>query len=161
MGIKLRLIQKEDYPLTLAWRSNKAVYDGRYQQFQNQKPLTWEEHIKWNESRNADWRSFIAIYEGRPVGVVTISQLDHWCPEIGLYLGEISLWGKGIGTEMLRRGIMWIQEYSLSQKYIVGCHTTILDSNSRAIRVFKKCGFKRIAVAREGESWYQRMLGKK
>jgi len=152
-------MRKEDYSLTLAWRSNNEIYEGFYQQSLAHKGLVWEDHVKWNESRNADWRRFIVIYDNRPVGVVTMSDLDHWCPEVGLYIGEVSLWGKGIGTKMLQKALEWIKEYSLSHAYIVGCRTTILNANIAAVKVFIKCGFKRTADARKGESWYQCMFG--
>ena len=155
MEIKLRLVRKEDYSLTMAWRSNPDLYQGFYQQ---DAPLTWEGHIAWHNSRNKDWRNFLAIYDGRPVGVVTVGQLDHWEPEVGVYVGETTLWGKGIGTRMMLKGIEWMQEYSLSHKHIQSVHTTILDSNLASIKMFEKCGFKRVGVAREGESWYVRPL---
>jgi len=158
MNVRLRLIRKEDYPLILAWRSNNLVYDGLYRQSLAQKPITWEEHLEWLKSRNADWRTFIAIYENRPVGVVTIGQLDHWSPEIGLYLGEITLWGKGIGTKMVQMGLAWLKDYSLSHPHIVACRTTILDDNIASKRVFEKCGFKCAGRARHKESWYVKML---
>ncbi|KKM13602.1 hypothetical protein LCGC14_1714650 [marine sediment metagenome] len=155
MDIKLRLVRKEDYPLTMAWRSNPDLYQGFYRQ---DAPLTWEDHIAWHNSRNKDWRNFLAIYDGRTVGVVTIGQLDHWEPEVGIYVGEATLWGKGIGTKMMQKGIEWIQEYSLSHNHIQSVHTTILDSNLASIKLFEKCGFKRVSVARESESWYVRPL---
>ena len=93
MNIRLRLIQKEDYPLTLAWRSNPEIFRGFYQQSQSQKAVVWDEHVQWYESRNVDWRNFIVVFEDRPAGVVTIGQLDNWEPEIGVYIGELGLWG--------------------------------------------------------------------
>ena len=49
-------VREEDYPLTMAWRSNPEIYKGFYQQ---SRPLKWEEHIAWYASRNKDWRNFI------------------------------------------------------------------------------------------------------
>ena len=106
MMILLRDANKSDLPLIMAWRSNPLIYQGFYQQTE---PLRWEEHLAWWESRNKDWREFIIVLvedtEMRDVGVVTIGQLDHWSPEAGVLLGEVSLWGKGIGTQAVRGGI--------------------------------------------------------
>lgn len=88
-----------------------------------------------------------------PIGVVTVGQLDHYEPEIGYYIGEVSLWGKGYGREAVRLGLEYIKEYGRGY-----CHTTILDSNQRSVKLIKSLGFKRLGKAREGESWYQKKL---
>ncbi len=145
MDVRLRLLQREEYPLTMAWRSNPDIYKGFYQQ---ERPLTWEEHLEWHNSRNRDWRNFVIMYEDRPVGIVTISQLDHWEPEIGFYIGETSLWGKGVGKEAVRLGLDYIKEQGK-----VCCHTTVLDNNERSMRLMKSLGFEVTGKAREGETW--------
>lgn len=152
--IFLRLANESDLPLMMAWRSNPLVYEGFYQQ---DKSLVWQEHLLWWHTRNRDWRTFIImLQEGdglRPIGVVTIGQLDHWSPEIGFYVGEVSLWTRGIGREAVRLGLEYIKAY--------GCeyaHTTILDSNERSIRLMRSLGFEVFGTARPGESWYQKKL---
>jgi len=131
----------------LAWRSNPDIYQGFVTQ---NSPLFWEEHIAWWQSRPETWRSFIILYEGRPVGVVTIGQLEHWSPEIGYYIGEVSLWGKGLGKEAVSLALQWLKEHG--KHY---AHTTILDNNKRSIKLVKSLGFKWLGKARDGESWYQ------
>lgn len=151
----LREANITDLPLMMAWRSNPLIYQGFYQQ---SSPLVWEEHLSWFQSRNPDWRTFIIIYEHRAVGVVTIGQLDHWSPELGYYLGEISLWGKGLGTEAVGLGIKWIKEYAKTHRHITGLHTTILDDNIGSIKLIKKLGFVKGMKAREGETYWAREL---
>lgn len=153
--VSLRLMTKEDLPLTLAWRSNKVVYDGFYTQGRTQKPMTWEEHKKWNESRMLSdfWRMFIIVYDDRPVGVVSISMLEHWTAEIGLYIGEVTLWDKGIGKEVLKLALEYIKGYG--KEY---CHTTIPKNNERALRLFRSLGFAYMAEAREEEVWVTKKL---
>ena len=157
--IFLRDANESDLPLILAWRSQEKVYQGFYQQ---KAPLEWEEHKNWWASRNSGWKEFIIVLvedtEMRDVGVVTIGQLDHWSPELGVMIGEVSLWNKGLGTEIIKITLEWLQEYAMSHHHITACHTTILDNNIASIKLFKKCGFERLGVAREGESWYQKQL---
>lgn len=147
MDIYLRPTIESDYLLTMAWRSNPDLYQGFYQQG---KPLKWEEHIAWYLSRNKDWRNFIIMFDDRPVGVVTIGQLDHWSPEIGYYIGETTLWGKGIGKEAVRLALEYIK--GCGKDY---CHTTILKTNQRSIRLVKSLGFEYMAEARKGELWFR------
>lgn len=158
MDIKLRLWRTEDLPLTLAWRSNPLVHKGFFQQSQSRDAVTWEEHVAWNESRNSDWRSFIVLYESRPIGVVTIGQLDNWEPEIGVYIGELALWGKGVGKESVKLGIEWIRDYTKTHKYVMAIRATIFDNNERSIKLFTSLGFVRVADARLRESLYRKWL---
>ncbi len=131
----------------MAWRSNPLVYAGFYSQ---KAPLTWDEHDSWWRSRNEDWREYIIDLADRPVGIVTVGNMDHWAPEVGWAIGEVSLWGKGVGKEAVK--------YALSELVEAGyqyARTTILDNNGRSIRLAKSLGFHKVGSARKGESWYQ------
>lgn len=134
----------------LAFRNSPLVYQGFYRQ---REPLVWEEHCAWFRSRNSDWRTFIVLYGDRPVGIVTIGQLDHWSPEIGYHIGEVSLWGKGVGKEAVRLGCKYIKNYG--REY---CHTTVLKDNLRSVKLLKSLGFEYMAQARLGEIWMTRKL---
>ena len=154
--VKLRLAQDGDLELMMAWRSNPLVYQGMYSQ---KKPLEWNEHISWFHSRNKDWRTFIILLgekdsivtdlNPRRIGVVTVGQLDHWSPEVGYYIGETSLWGKGYGKEAVRQGLKYIMDYGRT-----AAHTTIKDDNEASIRLIESLGFTCRGPARLDESWY-------
>lgn len=150
----LRRAVEEDLHLIFKWRNQKQVYEGFYTQTQ---PLSWQEHVEWWHSRNKDWREFIICLKEktdiREIGVVTVGQLDHWSPEIGYFIGEISLWGKGYGTKAIRQVLSWLK--NIGKEYV---HTTALDKNERSLKLLKKLGFYCLGPARQGESWYQRRL---
>ena len=152
--ITLRPMTEKDLPLTLAWRSIPKVYAGLYTQSHENRPLKWEEHQRWFKTRDT-WQLFIIMYDGwdsdsnRPVGWLNIGQLDHWRPEIGIGIGEVGLWGKGIAKQALNLALDWLKdgEYNYT-------HTTILDNNTASIKLFESVGYKKIGPARPGESWY-------
>lgn len=155
LNMYLKEASVSDYPLIMAWRSNPKIYQGFYSQ---KSPLVWEGHLKWFLSRNQDWRTFLIIYEDRPIGVVNIGQLDHWSPEIGYFIGEVSLWGRGLGTMAVKLGIEWLQNYAKSHLHITCIHTTIKDDNIASIKLIKRLGFGRGMGARKGEHYWQREL---
>lgn len=146
--IKLREARHEDLPLMMAWRN--LTYEGFYTQ---NAPLTWEEHVNWFVNRPSSWRCFIILYEERPVGVVTIGQLEYWTPEIGYYIGEITLWGKGIGKESVKLAMEYLK--SQGKEY---CHTTVKEDNLRSLNLLKSLGFAIMGEARDGELWLHRKL---
>lgn len=152
--ILLREATNSDMALVMAWRSNPLVYQGFYSQ---KKPLEWEEHKSWWLSRNRDWKEFIVVLaeDGcmRDIGVVTIGQLDHWSPEVGYFIGEVSLWGKGYGKESVRLSLEWLKAHG--KMY---CHTTVLVKNTRSLSLLRSLGFEYLDKAREGEVWLQKQL---
>jgi len=154
MKVLIRDAHRGDLPLMMSWRSNPLLYLGFYSQ---QNPLTWEEHTDWFSHRNKDWRTFIVLVQVdtslREVGVVTIGQLDSWSPEIGYYIGELSLWGKGVGKKAVELAMDWLR--ARDYKYV---HTTVLKDNTRSIGLLKACGFKYACEARKGEERWEREL---
>ena len=153
LKVSLREATKEDLELLFNWRNQPEVWQGFYTQSKENRALTWTEHWAWWLSRNKDWRTFIIEYEGKPVGVVTIGQLDYWEPETGIYIGEVSLWGKGIAKRALELAIDYIKNYG--RKYT---RTSILDKNERSKKLYESLGFKRIGEARPGESLYRKQI---
>ncbi len=138
-----------DMALVLSWRNNPLVWEGTYTQ---KKPISLEEHEKWWQSR-LDHISFMVhsygIEECKDVGVVHISPLQYWSPEIGLIIGEVSLWNQGIGTQAFKLACDWLRD-----KGYKWTSTTVPDTNLSMIKVLYKLNFKKTCQARKGESRY-------
>ena len=152
--IILRDISDSDLPLIMAWRSNPLIYQGFYTQ---KSPLVWHEHLSWWKSRPSSWKQFIITLiqdtHVRDIGVVSIGQMEYWEAEIGIYIGEVTLWGKGYGKQAVKLALDYLREHGF--KYT---RTTILDNNERSQRLFQSLGYKRIGEARIGESLYRKEL---
>lgn len=156
MKVLLREATDNDLELILAWRNLPLIYEGFYQQVEL---LTWEEHYKWWHSRH-NWKQFvIQVNNGittRDVGCVTLSQLDHWEPEIGYFLSEVTLWGMGITTKAVSLALDWLKENGY--QYV---STTILDRNIASQQIVKKLNFQKTSPARKGESCWKLKLSNK
>ena len=154
MLVLLREATDNDLELIMAWRSNPIVFKGAYTQ---NKPLTWEEHHIWWRTRGPWWKFFIIqINDGistRDAGIVNFGQLDNWNPEFNYYLGEVSLWGQGVGEKALSLAIDWLKE-----KGYCRLHTTVVDGNEPSEKVLEKLGFVKIRPARKGESYWELYL---
>jgi RimJ/RimL family protein N-acetyltransferase len=147
----LRPAIDEDNLLLFMWRNDPEISKNFYSQ-QDARQITPIEHLKWWKSRNTDWRTYIIVHNGKSVGVLTFGQLDSWRSDIGIYIGDKSLWGCGIGKDALTKGLAIL---AITHKY---AGATILDKNERSKRLFMACGFERIGIARDGESQYQKKL---
>ncbi len=139
-----------DAVLVLAWRNSPLIWRGLYTQNRENRPLTWEEHWKWWKSRTT-WKIFIIqVNDGettRDVGYLNIAQLDHWKPEFGISVGEVTLWRKGVAKQALILGIEWLKSHGYKR-----VHTSILNSNEHSLKLFTSLGFKIIGEARESET---------
>lgn len=140
MRILLRNMTGTDLALVKAWRSHPDIFKNYFMQ---QAPLTWEEHLAWWHSRNENERDFIivAIEEthSRDIGVVNITQLDNDIPEISFTVGEISLWGKGIGKKAVELLCQWLKDKNYKR-----VQAKAVSNNFRSINLLKSLGFQPI-----------------
>ena len=157
MQVLLRKALESDLRLILSWRNNPEVYRGFYTQGYLKKGLlTWGEHLSWWHSR-LSWKIWMVQVSDsrnlRDVGVVSMAQLDCWRPQIGIYIGEVTLWGQGIGRKALTLALDWLKMWQYYQVW-----TTILKDNTRAVAMFESAGFYRVGEGREGEWEYRKKL---
>jgi len=151
--VRLRMMFGIDIELLMAWRSNKLVYDGFYTQKQ---PLVWAEHIDTQIRRNpCSWRQWIIEYVTddytvRPVGWLGISCLDNWYPDIGILIGETTLWGKGIGKQALNLALDWLRDNKYQK-----ARASVKEDNTRSQKLFESVGFHKVGEARIGELAYE------
>ena len=151
--IYLREATENDMALVLNWRNNPLVWASTYTQ---KEPISWQNHKIWWQSRQDHKMLMVVLVEdnfARDVGFLSISPLQYWSPEIGIIIGEVSLWNKGIGTEAFSLACEWLKERNYKWT-----STTVLDTNLRMIAILRTLGFKRICGAREGESRYAKEI---
>lgn len=147
-AIRLEEAKSDDLELIMAWRSNPEIY--RYFYIQN-SPLTWDEHIKFWKSREnrIDW---MILYkqnkEWRKVGSVNAKNLSGKTPEVGVFIGETTLWGKGLGKKAVSLVLDW-----LSEKGYKGAEARVSVENVGSQKLFEGCNFLRDKVISDGKEW--------
>lgn len=140
----LRPLTEEDLPLLLAWAQNPQIW--KYMPTSRKgEQLTWEKHYQWwrqRKNRN-DW---LVFYENRPVGVVH-ADFGREPVEVGIYIAEIELWGRGIAKEALSQALRLIGRHRVQ--------AVIHPRNKRSLALFASLGFKKIGKARTGQDLYE------
>ena len=92
--------------------------------------LTWEEHLEWWQTRT-NRRDFLIFYDGvRTVGTVHYT----FSGEVGILIGEKTLWNKGIGTAALTKLLAMLP---LQRSMWAAIHSENIASK----RAFTKAGF--------------------
>jgi RimJ/RimL family protein N-acetyltransferase len=103
-------------------------------------------------ARNDPAHASFVIYDRatmRPIGTIGLPNINHAhrTAELGVGIGEKDCWGKGYGTEATRL----ILDYAFT---VLGLHNVMLrvfSYNERAIRAYKKVGFKEIGRRRQAQ----------
>ena len=147
--VSLRPTEEADLPLLLAWRHNPQVM--RYFVDGGE---TWEEHWRWWQSKPC---SFIIRYRSRPVGEVHYT-LDA-LPEVGIYIGETALWGKGIGREAMALLLQELRASTWRHTPYEVVVASVHPDNKPSIRMFRALGFNFERVKDDGYLLFRKHLG--
>lgn len=115
----------------------------------NPQPKGLTDIERWFESVlvSANQRMFtIKMLDGEYIGNVEISDIDWRVGrgEIGLLIGDKRYWDKGVGRE----AITLMARFGFEELRLHRIEARVLTHNTRAQRVFERCGFQREGVLR-------------
>ena len=107
--VSLWHLEEQDLELVLAWRNDPEVMKWLPSA---QRPLLWQDHLDWFRRYHSglvwqyDWTIQLEtgslVRRRRRVG--TVHYVNH-TSEIGLLVGEKTLWGQGIGRIALEKAL--------------------------------------------------------
>lgn len=145
--VYLKYITHEDTENIIRWRNKDNVRKN----FLDQRPFTVESHTAWLENVVYTGRAaqFI-IYEKEgdfPVGSVFLRDIDYQNKkaEFGIFIGEDSARGKGIGTEAAKS----IVKYGFTELKLHKIFLRVLADNKGAIKSYGKAGFVQEAYLKD------------
>ena len=147
VGIYLRLMTMEDTDNIVAWRNS----DGVRKNFIYQELFTRESHENWIRTKvNTGQVVQMIICDlatDTPLGSVYIRDIDrqHNKAEYGIFIGEASARGRGIGTAAAKLMLRYcFEEEGLHRIYL-----RALSGNDQAVRSYEKAGFVKEAVLKD------------
>jgi RimJ/RimL family protein N-acetyltransferase len=133
----LRPIVPEDLPNYVQWLADPDVlrYFGTY------LPINLAQEEAWYRHQNEDPTAinFAITYEGRHIGGTGFQHLNHRerNAEVGLFIGEKSLWDQGLGQDTL----VTMVRYGFEQLNLHRIYLRVFAENERGIRAYEKVGF--------------------
>lgn len=145
--VYLRPMTAEDTDNIIKWRNSDAVRKN----FIYQKPFTRESHEQWIETMVNTGRvvqMIICLKDGDlPVGSVYIRDIDpvHHKGEYGIFIGEASARGRGVGTAAAEQMIC----YAFEKLHLHRLFLRVFADNARAIASYEKAGFEREAYLKD------------
>ena len=137
----LRLATADDAEMIVNWRNLDEVMKYSI----NREAFTVEGHLNWmkNHIDTGDTVQFIICLEdgGRPIGSTYLKDIDRTrkSAEYGVFIGDASVRGCGIGTEVLNLTV----EYAFSQLDLDEVTAEVLEYNDISLRHFLHNGFQK------------------
>lgn len=100
--------------------------------------ITKEQQHNWFETlpQRADYCIWGVLFDGKPIGVTGIKNIQGTTGEYWGYIGDKNSWGRGIGKEMIELVIEAAKSMHLKELTL-----KVLKTNERAIRLYSKVGF--------------------
>lgn len=146
-GIYLRLMTYDDTDNIVRWRNSDEVRKN----FICQELFTKESHENWIRTRVETGQAVQMVICGlatdTPLGSVYIRDIDrhHNKAEYGIFIGEASARGRGIGTAAAKLML----RYCFETERLHRIYLRALAGNEQAIRSYEKAGFQREGYLKE------------
>ena len=146
-AVYLRPMTYDDTENIVRWRNSDAVR----QNFIYQALFTKESHENWIKTKVETGQvvqMIICLKESdQPVGSVYLRDIDphHKKAEYGIFIGEESARGKGVGTAAAKLML----EYGFEELGLHKIFLRVYAENLQAIRSYEKAGFVREAYLKE------------
>ncbi len=150
---ELKPLGTADEAMVLAWRNNPEIARFMY----TDHIIPPDEHRSWLNAALTDrsQRHWIIHYDGSPVGLVSVTNIDAWhsSAKWAFYLASPNVRGKGVGSvvEFLTLEFVF-EELGLRR---LSCE--VLAFNQQVIAMHESFGFRREGqlrnAIRKGEGW--------
>lgn len=148
MNIQLRELSKSDLSEINKWRNDHGVTDllgNNFLYIANEVDEKWYENYLQNREQNK--RLAIVDLDSNIIGTIQLTGIHavNRTAEYSVMIGDKDYWGKGVGfiasQQILKHGF---DDLNLNRIYL-----TVLKNNERAIRLYKKLGFKEEGIQQE------------
>ena len=132
----VKFVEYNEIFLNKSW---EWLNNPRIKELTNTPDFTRESQQNWFNSLKYKKDYFIQgiLYKDIPIGVMGLKNITETQAEYWGYIGEIDLWGKGIGTIIMDSAIKKAKALNLKKIYL-----TVLDDNVAAKRLYEKFNFK-------------------
>ncbi|MBU7011990.1 MAG: GNAT family N-acetyltransferase [Theionarchaea archaeon] len=144
--VQLRPLERKHLQKCVEWLNDPEVTE----HLSMSEPMSMEGEQRWYENLLRDKSSrvyAIETLEGNHIGNVGFHNLDlhDRKAELGIFVGEKKLWGKGYGTEAILLALkLAFEGLNLNRVYL-----RTFSENKRAQKCYEKVGFKKEGVLRE------------
>ena len=137
--IFIRKLKKSDLRKLVKFRNKKIIWKstggGGFS-----KKVTINDEIAWfkKENKKKNRLNLAICLEEKYVGNIYFTDIKNSSAEFHIFIGENSLWGKGIASKSMILSLDFLR-INLDIKKV---YVKVKKENTAAIKLYKKCGFK-------------------
>ena len=135
--VSIRKFEYGDIEKKVEWINNPLINEYLHYDI----PITVDGTKKWFESKSANRYDCVIEYDGVPIGLIGLLQIDDVNQKAEYYisLGEIDYLGKGVASKATEL----ILNYAFIDLQLNKVYLNVDADNSRACRFYDKSGFKK------------------
>lgn len=151
--VSLRPMTEDDWPTIAIWETDPEVLYWADTDPVTSRTLNEVKGIFRTVSQIA--HCFIVEFEGKPIGDCWLQKMnvkkiirkypEKDCRRIDLVIGEKGLWGKGLGTDVIRT----LTEFAFEHEKADLVFAVVGDYNARSQRAFEKVGYQQVMKLKE------------
>lgn len=128
--------KEENYKLLEKWCSKEEIYKHFEQRILNYNEIVNKYKTRCNI--NSEVPVYMIYYKNKKIGIVQYKKIKPNTYELDIFIGEIDLHCKGLGEKAIKLMTNHLID-NQGAKTILLCP---LKENIKAIRCYKKCGYK-------------------
>jgi len=142
--VRLRRVEREDLPRFVQWLNDAEVREhlaAVYPMSHVHEEQWFADTLKLEPALQPFAIDVRAAEAWIHVGGTALHNVDwrNRSAELGIFLGDKSIWGAGYGTDALRTFVAWaFRELNLNRVWL-----KVYEDNARGIRCYEKVGFRR------------------
>ena len=146
--LRLRELARKDLESINKWRNNHTLIDflgAPYRYINIEVDIKWYENYMVNRATTV--RCAIVEEDDEILGLVSLTDINHvnQSAELHIMIGDSENQGKGLGTFAVKE----ILSHAFNNLNLHRVELGVLESNTRAIHLYEKCGFVREGLKRE------------
>ena len=146
--VRIRAVEQTDLDEIMKWVNDPEVIDNLLMRY----PVSRYLEEKWLEkaldtSNIRDKAFSIETKDGVYLGGIGLHKInwENRSAEVGIVIGKKEYWGKGYGTDAM----LAILEFAFNHMNLHRVYLEVYDFNTRGIRSYEKCGFKKEGALRD------------
>jgi len=150
-NVVLRPVQMDDAPRFVKWFNDPDVH-----KFLNFRKFSLQQERQWIREKLKDKSGTTAHFSidtsnGNHIGSIGLENINahHKHASFGIMIGDKNFWNKGLGTEAAKL----LLEYGFVHLKLHRIGLDVYEYNPRAIKVYKRLGFKGEGKKREHALW--------
>ena len=104
------------------------------------------EYLEKNSNPEATF-GIVTLNEDKMIGSISLEKISNInrTATLGIFIGDKDYWSKGYGSEAIKL----LLDYGFNYLNLHSINLTVMSFNERAVKCYKKCGFKEVGRKRE------------